>query len=86
MENLKLLHFDLSPACKINLLDACIIGKALEFNNNKVKYLGGTIDELNWGQHVKNKNKNKINKGIGILKKCVTFYRKTNLSVFLRFL
>ena len=80
MENLKLL----SPACKINLLDACIIGKALEFNNNKVKYLGGTIDELNWGQHVKNKNK--INNRIGILKKCVTFYRKTNLSVFLRFL
>ena len=43
MDKSKILHFDLSPACKRNVLDVYINGEPLEFNNED-KYLGVTID------------------------------------------
>ena len=73
----KLLCFDLSPACKNNVFDVYINGEPLEFNSD-AKYLGVIIDnKLTWHQYIEN-IKNKINKGLGILKKCITFYRKIN--------
>ena len=67
MDKSKLLYFDLSPACKRDIFDVYINGEPLEFNS-KAKYLGVTIDnKLTWHQHIEN-IKNKINKGIGILK------------------
>ena len=77
----KLLCFDLSPACKNNVFDVYINGEPLEFNS-EAKYLGVIIDnKLTWHQHIEN-IKNKINKRLGILKKCVTFCRKIHLPAF----
>ena len=74
----KLLYFDLSPACKRNVFDVYINGEPLEFNN-EAKYLGVTIDnKLTWRQHIEN-IKNKINKGIGILKKMRPFLQEDTL-------
>ena len=74
VEKSKLLYFDLLPACKRNVFDVYIIREMLEFNS-EAKYLGVTINnKLTWRQHIENM-KNKIKKGIRILKKCVTFYR-----------
>ena len=79
MEKSKLLYFDLSPACKRDVFHVYINGEPLEFNS-KAKYLGVTIDnKLTWHQHIEN-IKNKINKGIGILKKM------RHLSAFLMLL
>ena len=74
----KLLYFDLAPACKRDVFDVYINGKPLEFNS-KAKYLGVTIDnKLTWHQHIEN-IKNKINKGIGILKKMCHFLQEDTL-------
>ena len=68
----------MSPACKINVFDVYINGEPLEFNN-KAKYLGVTKDnKLIWRQHIEN-IKNKINKGIGILKKMCHFLQEDTL-------
>ena len=67
----KLLCFDLSPACKNNVFDVYINSEPVIIDN-----------KLTWRQHIEN-IKNKINKGLGILKKCVTFCRKIHLSAFL---
>ena len=84
MDKPKLLCFDLSPACKKNVFDIYINGEPLEFNN-EAKYLGVIIDnKLTWHQHIEN-IKNRINKGLGILKKCITFCRKIHLSAFFMF-
>ena len=49
----------------------------------KQNILGVIIDnKLTWHQHIEN-IKNKINKGLGILKKWVTFCRRKHLSTFL---
>ena len=81
MDKSKLLCFDLSPACKNNVFDVYINGEPLEFNS-EAKYLGVIIDnKLTWHQHIEN-IKNKINKRLGILKKCVTFCRKIHLPAF----
>ena len=78
MAKSKLLYFDLSPACKRNVFDIYINGEPLEFNN-KAKYLGVTIDKkLTWHQHTEN-IKNKIKKGIGILKKMCHFLQEDTL-------
>lgn len=59
----------MSLACKRNVFDVCINGEMLEFSS-EAKYLGVTIgNKLTWCQHIENM-KNKINKGIGMLKKC----------------
>ena len=61
------ISYILTSACKRNVFDVYINGEPLEFNN-KAKCLGVTIDnKLTWRQHIEN-IKNKINKGIGILK------------------
>ena len=81
----KLLYFDLPPACKRNIFDVHINGEPLEFIN-EAKYLEVIIDnKLTWRQHIEN-IKNKINKEIRILKKCVTFYGKMHLPAFLMLL
>ena len=54
-------------------------GEPLEFNN-KGKYLGVTLDnKLTWRQHIEN-TKNKMNKGKGILKKCITYFLKRSVD------
>ena len=74
----KLLCFDLSPACKNNVFDAYINGEPLEFNS-EAKYLGVIIDnKLTWRQYIEN-IKNKINKGLGILKKVRHFLQEDTL-------
>ena len=86
MDKPKLLCFDLSPACKKNVFDIYINGEPLEFNN-EAKYLGVIIDNtLTWRQHIEN-IKNKINKGIGIIKKIRHFLQEDTLvSLFYAFL
>ena len=83
MDKSKLLYFDLSPACKRDVFDVYINGEPLEFNS-KAKYLGVTIDNklTTWRQHIEN-IKNKMNKGIGILKKMCQFLQvDTLVSLF----
>ena len=68
----------MSPACKGNVFDVYINGEQLEFNN-EAKYLGVTTDnKLTWNQHIKN-IKNKISKGIGILKQMCHFSQEDTL-------
>ena len=82
MDKSKMLYSDLSPACKRDVFDVYINDEPLEFNS-KAKYLGVTIDnKLTWHQHIEN-IKNKINKGIGILKKMCQFLQEdTRVSLF----
>ena len=69
VEKSKLLCFDLSPACKNNVIDVYINVGPLPFNS-EAKYLGVIIDnKLTRRQHIENKNNNRL----GILKKCVSF-------------
>ena len=86
MDKSKLLYFDLSPVCKRNVFGIYINGEPLEFNN-EAKYLGVAIDnKLIWRQHTEN-IKNRINKGMGILKKMCHFLQKDTLvSLFNAFL
>ena len=66
------MYFDLSPACKKNVVDVYINGEPLEFNN-EAKYLGIAIDnKLTWPQRIGN-IKYKTNKRNGILKKMCLF-------------
>ena len=76
------LYFDLSPACKKNIVDMYINKAPLKFNN-EAKYLRVAIDnKLTWRQRIEN-IKNKINKRIGILKKmCLFLQEDTLVSLF----
>ena len=52
MDKSELLYFDLSAACKRNVLDVYVHGEPLEFNN-QAKYFGVTIDnKLTWREHI----------------------------------
>ena len=62
MDKSKLLCFDLSPACKNNVFDVYINSEPVIIDN-----------KLTWHQHIEN-IKNKINKGLGILKKIVSLF------------
>ena len=72
------LYFDLSPACKKNIVDMYINKAPLKFNN-EAKYLGVAIDnKLTWRQRIEN-IKNEINKRIRILKKMCLFLQEDTL-------